>query len=263
MTPLRRVASCVLALALLFPSVASPWGPTGHRVVALVAATLLTPAAQTQVVQLLGPTTTLADVSNWADDVRKERPTTASWHYVDDPGSVPQYTDVSQCPDNCALVALHTALQDLANPQQDLTTRVEALKWVVHLVADLHQPLHAGYSKDRGGTDVKVSFFGDQTNLHWVWDSKIIDRAYPNAEALRDQVGALVASSGRWICEASGPEDWAKESHEAAVNVAYAVSPNGELDDGYVAKALPIIYQQLAKASVRLACVLNQTLEPH
>jgi hypothetical protein len=229
--------------------------------VALVAATLLTPAAQSQVAQLLGPTTTLAEVATWADDIRKERPQTRTWHYVDDPQSVPQYADLSQCPDNCALVALHTTRRDLADPQTDQTTRAEALKWVVHLVADLHQPLHAGNAADRGGNGVKVNFFGDRTDLHWVWDSKIIDRAYPNPEVLRDQVAALVAASDHRQWETSGPEDWAEESHRAAIAVAYALPPNGEIGDAYVAKALPVITERLAEASVRLAWVLNEALK--
>ena len=260
MSPHRWLAVCLLTLAFLFPSAALSWGPTGHRVVALVAATLLTPAAQAQVAQLLGPTTTLADVATWADDIRKDRPATASWHYVDDPESVPHFAGVSECRDNCALVALDSSLKTLANPQADQAARAEALKWVVHLVADLHQPLHAGSASDKGGNAVKVNFFGDHTNLHWVWDSKIIDRAYPNPEVLRDQVAAGVASSGGLPCETETPEKWAQESHQVAITVAYVLPAHGEIDEAYVAKALPVMQQQLAKAAVRLSCVLNRAL---
>jgi hypothetical protein len=108
---------------------------------------------------------------------------------------------------------------------------------------------------------VKVTFFGDRTDLHWIWDSKIIDRAYPNPDALREQVAALVAASDRRQWEASGPAAWAEESHRAAIAVAYMLPSNGEIDNAYVAKALPVITERLAAASVRLAWVLNDALK--
>jgi hypothetical protein len=93
--------------------------------------------------------------------------------------------------------ALHQLLTVLGDPRQDRSIRQEALRWVVHLVADIHQPLHAIDDHDRGGNDVPVRFFGLPCNLHQVWDSDILDRTYADPEALRIQVLARVTPSAR------------------------------------------------------------------
>ncbi len=173
----QRLISAILALVLLYPATAVAWGEKGHQAVARVAATLLTPAARGQVPDLLGPTTTLADVANWADTILKQRSETQSWHYVDDPDSAPQYATVQDCPNSCARVASHQALKDLATSQTPPPARAEALKWVVHLVGDLHQPLHAG-------NRIRVTFFDGQTNLRRVWAVQILDRTYPKGITL-------------------------------------------------------------------------------
>jgi hypothetical protein len=263
MTLLRRSAPIALALSLLLPSLGTPWGATGHRTVALVAESLLTPQAQTQVADLLGPTTTLADVADWADEMRPARPHTGPWHYVNIPRAAEHYDAARDCLRGCVISALHQFLSVLADARQDRSARQEALRWVVHLVADVHQPLHAVDDHDRGGNDVAVRFFGVPSNLHRVWDSDIIDRTYADPGTLRTQVLAAVTSADRRRWEAGGPEQWAEESHRAAVEVAYALPPNGDLGDPYVARALPVITDRLAKAAVRLAGVLNTALGPH
>ena len=145
-------------------------------------------------------------------------------------------------------------LQDLSKGR---AVREEALRWVVHLVADLHQPLHV-VGDDRGGNDVLVQFMGRQTNLHRLWDGDLIDHAYPNAVALYKPVRAVLQGA-TWQTWAEGrPEEWAMETHRVAQEAVYLFPDTREIDDHYLEKALPVIHEQLAKAAVRLAGVLNR-----
>jgi hypothetical protein len=220
---------------------------------------LLTPEARRELTTLLDPGTTLADVSTWADEVRASRPNTGPWHYVNIPRGAPGYNAQRDCRRRCVVSALEQSLRLLQDPTKGTAIRQEALKWVVHLVADLHQPLHA-IKEDRGGNDVLVQFNGHPTNLHRLWDGDLIDWAYPNASALQDRVLAVLQASNWRAWQAGRPQDWAEETHRVAVEAVYLFPPSREIDDRYLEKALPVIHEQLSKAAVRLAWVLNRVL---
>ena len=128
---------------------------------------------------LLDPGTTLADISTWADEVRSSRPNTGPRHYVNIPRGAFGYNAQRDCRGGCVVSIIEQSLRLLQDTAKGWTVRQEALKWVVHLVADLHQPLHA-IADDRGGNDVLVQFNGHQTNLHRLWDGDLIDQAYPS-----------------------------------------------------------------------------------
>ena len=258
---MRRVGvRCfVLALILTVPLSASAWGTKGHRVVASIAEDLLTPEARRELTTLLDPGTTLADLSTWADEVRAGRPNTGPWHYVNIPRGASGYNAQRDCRRGCVVSAIAQALRLLQDPTQGKAIRQEALKWVVHLVADLHQPLHA-IADDRGGNDVLVRFHGRQTNLHRLWDGDLIDRAYPDAAALQARVLAGLQGSTWRAWQTGRPQDWAEETHRVAEEAVYLFPPSREIDERYVEKALPVIHEQLAKAAVRLAWVLNRVL---
>jgi hypothetical protein len=155
--------------------------------------------------------------------------------------------------------AIEQSLRLLHDTSKDRAVREEALRWVVHFVADLHQPLHV-VGADRGGNDVLVQFMGRQTNLHRLWDGDLIDHAYPNAVALYKPVQAVLQTVN-WQAWAEGrPADWALETHREAREAVYLFPDSRVLDDRYLEKALPVIHEQLAKAAVRLAGVLNRAL---
>ena len=139
------------------------------------------------------------------------------------------------------------------------TVREEALRWLVHFVADLHQPLHT-IREDRGGNDVRLVFRGRQTNLHRLWDGDLIDHVYPNAVALYKQVQAVLQAAQWQAWESGAPAAWAMETHRVAEEAVYLFPDSREIDDRYLEKALPVIHEQLAKAAVRLASVLNRAL---
>ena len=258
-----QISGCAVLCALLLSLASAPpalaWGKAGHRVVATLAMSLLTPEARGEVADLLGPNVTLAAISTWTDEVRSSRPNAGRWHYVNLPRDATEYNATRDCRRGCVISAIEQSLQLLQDTTKDRAVREEALRWVVHFVADLHQPLH-GVGEDRGGNDVLVQFMGRQTNLHRLWDGDLIDHAYPNAVALYKPVQAVLQAANWQTWANGGPADWALETHRVAREAVYFFPASREIDDRYLAKALPVIHEQLAKAAVRLAGVLNRAV---
>ena len=225
----------VIVVALLVfgsPCHALAWGWEGHRIVAEIAERYLEPETARQVRELLAleNATTFAEVSTWADDVRGQRRETARWHYVDIPihppvGTPAGYDAARDCPRGACVVAkideFAAELRDKAAPPRD---RLEALKFVVHFVADVHQPLDAADDGDRGGNDTHLIFLGQHTTLHALWDSGILAAAGvgdPRAYALRLAQSIKPADAVRWRDGTAA--EWAMESHEVA-KLAYGES---------------------------------------
>jgi len=161
------------------------WGSEGHQVIALIAQSQLTPKARGEVDRLLKlePGATLDSVSTWADEHRN--PSTAPWHYVNFPRETCVYEQARDCPDGkCVVGAIERQSKILAFATTD-EERLAALKFLVHFVGDVHQPLHAGYLDDKGGNTYQLQAFMRGTNLHALWDTVII-RSF-NAMSIRLQ----------------------------------------------------------------------------
>jgi hypothetical protein len=152
---------------------------------------LLAFEAQREVTDLLGPGVTLAEITTWADEVRPSRPYTAPWHYVNIPRDATEYRAARHGAPGCVVSAIDQFLPLLQDPSTGRALREETLRWVVHFVTDLHQPLRV-IAADRGGNDVLLQFMGRQTNLHRLWDGDPINHAYPKAVALYKPVRALL-----------------------------------------------------------------------
>lgn len=254
-------ASCFEALA---------WGYDAHRITAEIAEQFLEPETARQVHALLAieNVATLAEVSTWADEIRTQRPETRPWHYVNIPVQPPartsdDYDAVRDCPqDDCVVAKIKEFGRVLADRQAPERQRLEALKYIVHFVADVHQPLHASDDHDRGGNNVPIIFVGYPTNLHAVWDSGIIARAVKGDErgyALKLVREITPAEREQW--SQGDPVSWANESHRIAVDAIYGELPHsGLLPAGYQNKALPVVNTQLERAGVRLGNVLNAFL---
>jgi hypothetical protein len=268
-----RAAAAILIAQLLNPGAAWAWGQQGHSIVAEIAQRRLTPAATARIQEILGINVSLASNASWADDVRQARPETRRWHFVNLPLTDTAYDPARHCAPSaktgdCILNAIERASATLGDPSRDRSSRLEALKFVVHLVGDLHQPLHT-VLEDQGGNQFPVRFFSDptgrytlDTQLHKVWDDLLIGYCYWNW-------GAYVAYlEAEWLpahpeSELAGgtPVDWMLESHRVAARVAYADLTRGmALDAAYVARAKPSLDRQLAAAGVRLAKTLNSIL---
>ncbi|MES2124282.1 MAG: S1/P1 nuclease [Gemmatimonadota bacterium] len=243
--------------------IAMRWGPMGHRIVGRIAATRLTPEAAREVSRLLDGGT-LASVANWADSFRVTHPETGPWHYVDIPTWESSYNPERDCKDGkCVIAALTSQIAILGDKRRPRDERAQALRFVVHFVGDMHQPLHAGERGDKGGNDVKLTFNGNPGNLHSVWDSGLLNATGESEDALVASITARLAQRGdiRWI-ERGSIVDWAMESHDVARDVVYRfVPPSLVLGPEYLREVRPVLEDQLLRGGVRLAAVLNRTLD--
>jgi S1/P1 Nuclease len=260
---LRR-AVAAFALTLVVASDALGWGQEGHRVVATIAERHLTAKARERVRQILGPEGSLAAVSTWADEIRPSRPETAPWHYIDIPLNASAIDPARDCPNgDCVTAAITRFVAVLRDNASTPDAKSEALKFVVHFVADLHQPLHCADNHDRGGNDLHVTFFGENVNLHSVWDALLVERIDPNTESYAKRLDAALTDSDIRTFEQGTVEDWALESHAVAQKVAYGTPPSGEtlkLGADYFQTAAPAVDLQLQKAGIRLGFILNEAL---
>src|SRR5580692_10642005 len=167
------LAPLLLAASFISPSEAFAWGDEGHRIVALIAASELTPQAKTQVESLLGgdASSSMADLSTWADEIKFHRHETSPWHYVDIEIDSTGYDPARDCPTgDCVVAQIERDERIVGDRSLAMPVRAEALKFLIHFVGDLHQPLHCADNHDRGGNEVKVILGRRSTNLHAVWD---------------------------------------------------------------------------------------------
>jgi hypothetical protein len=273
----------LFVLIFLIMPTAHAWGPEGHAIVADIAENNLTAVAQTKIQALLALEghQNLDDISSWADQIRTDD--TAAWHFVDIPLPASQYRYDRDCDqDKCVVAMIVHFANQLNDPGQDKQTHLEALKWLVHFVGDIHQPLHAANDDDHGGNDVKLTFFGKQTNLHRIWDSAIIEKALnlhlgPHytfdhnmvksaAKSLESQITADEHS--KWMQAeilqniSTTTAQWAEESHAHAL-LAYDQLPedfNRNWSKTYENVTWPVVQTRLQKAGLRLAELLNEIL---
>jgi len=280
--PLQIAGACLAALAIVAPVTLDAWNPQGHRLVALVAANHLTHNARQQVQALLG-TETLADVAVWADQYLAGNNQTSFWHYVNIPPDAVSYDRDRDCPRqpgvapggrgdvwrDCVVDRIRYNQERLADPALDRADRAVALKFLVHLVGDIHQPLHA-LGVERGGNGIRVSVFGspdcrydDGTahpcNLHGVWDTELIARRHLGDQEYAAELERIVAQR-RWSATAAGSADaWAMESHAAARRAL--LPPQGAVDEAYYRANIATVDEQLALGGWRLASLVNQALD--
>lgn len=239
------------------------WGVTGHRTVGKIAEDHLDPSARAAVKELLGGQT-LADVSTWADEVRPspEYRHTGPWHYINLPLGL-SYSAFEEKVKGMTEENVYSALLNeehiLSDPTTTRDQKTEALKFIVHFVGDLHQPMHVSRSEDRGGNSIQLNYDGAGTNLHAVWDSKLIDHEGLNYEQLAA------------ACDRATPQEirqwqedplikWIWESYEISSKLYQEVDAmqSRAIDDSYYQAHIGIIHQRLEQAGVRLAGVLNR-----
>lgn len=270
----RMKIRLLLALAVIFviPSAAA-WSVRGHRLVGALAQAELTPRAQRAVTVLLAgePEPTLAGVSTWADDVRANDPVlgklSAPWHYVSIHAPSCAYNEATDCPDgNCVVGAIRAQAAILADARQPLAARRQALKFVVHFVGDVHQPLHSNNREDKGGNTVQIQMpLADGTlqgsNMHTLWDKGLVNLTGLDEPAYlsRLRVLPLVVTSPPDALPPAGAE-WA----EAACRISAAPGfypDSANLPADYPARWTPKIDEQLRRAGSHLAQVLNAALD--
>lgn len=258
------VGCALLAILHLLPLPALAWGKEGHRIVGDVASRYLSDKAKAGVAELLG-NWTLASVANWADNVRNFRPGTAEWHYVNIPLQSDAYNAQRDCAGgNCIIAAIEAQKAILPDRSRPKRERTEALKFIIHFIGDLHQPLHCADDQDRGGNEVIVKFLGKLSKLHAVWDSGIINASSLTEEQIvAELLGGLEHSSKSEISrmQEGSPQAWALESHRLAQTNAYHFPASNGLDETYYGKNIKAVKNQLMRAGLRLARTLNEVFK--
>jgi len=247
-----RAALC-MALGLVLSAGAHAWGTEGHQVVATLAEKMLTPVARAEVNRLLAmePGATLVTVSTWADEHRS--PQTAAWHYVNFPRNDCNYNAERDCPDGrCVVDAIKREAEILGSNAPD-EKRLSALKYLVHFVGDVHQPLHAGYLDDKGGNTYQLQAFMRGSNLHAVWDTGLIKYLGEDVETLAASL-AITRPAAQWT-----PVQAAEESCRIVSTPGFY--PGRLVDGAYIEQFTPVMENRLAVAGTRLAELLNKNLK--
>lgn len=260
---MRASLRFLLPLLLAFSAPAHAWGPQGHEIAARIAADNLTPAAHLRISQFLGgdaPAWMVLE-SNWADEVRADRPQTAGWHYVNIEIGARGYDRRRDCArDNCVVQQIERDIELLRDPRTPRAARLEAFRYLIHFVADLHQPLHAADRHDKGGNSVSVLQGRRRSNLHRVWDQDVVVALGSDSMRVAAGLERNLVPADRAKMMAGTPTDWANESFQIASREIYGRIPAGgpvRLPRDYTSREKMIVQQQLLRAGLRLAAILN------
>jgi hypothetical protein len=249
--------SRIVVAVLLFTIVRSSfgWGVTGHRAIGLVAEQHLTPKAKKKLRELLGQQS-LAIVSTWMDEIRSDSTYnhTADWHWVTIETDK-TYEESPKNPNGDVVMTLERLISLLKTGKVSSKDQIEYIKMIVHLVGDIHQPLHVGCCDDRGGNNIKVKWFRNETNLHSVWDSGLIDDTRLSYTELGQALGEPSKEELlRW--QKSTVRDWANESIACRKQVCSI--GDGNLSFKYSYRNMDLVKQRLLQAGIRLAGIFNQ-----
>jgi S1/P1 Nuclease len=286
---------CTLILCCITPRAYS-WGDEGHEIIGLIADHYLEPAVRSKVIAILAgdathltATTQIDSEATWADKYRdSDRNTTKvhykqthNWHFVDlelqgpdlksacfGQPPLPKKTVASLgAADDCVVDKINEFAAELQAPTTTKKERRFALQFILHFVGDVHQPLHASDDHDQGGNLKTVTAPGiASNNLHHDWDTEFVARLGPNETAIAQQLIANITDAQRAQWASGTPADWAAESFGVAKDHSYGLLPapdkpnHYQLTAAYVTDASAVTQEQLSKAGVRLASVLNQAL---
>jgi hypothetical protein len=270
-----------IATCCLTPANVAAWGPEGHVIVAKIAELNLKPETRKAISKLLG-NIPISDrrIANFADFVKRnpdypEYLKSAPWHYINIPAGEKYDKERDGNDGHNVIAKIEEFKKTLASKDSKAENRLEALLFLVHLVGDLHQPLHCADRKDEGGNKLKVKFLGHggiHLNLHSAWDSDLVKagmkRLEPGDYAFRLDGGIEKEDRARW--QKGSPEDWANESSEVAAKLVYTDAKGNplprtgtpNLDKAYVKRGVGVVEQQLRKGGIRLAKILNEALAP-
>jgi hypothetical protein len=241
------------------------WGRVGHQAIGYIATAHLTPKTADAVKDLLG-NETLADVSTYADEIRPDSffQYTLPWHYIDVPAkeNFTQFKEsvFKQTTPN-VYIALSHWQRTLADTATNRSIKIFALKMIVHLIGDLHQPLHVARTEDKGGNLIPVWFENDSTNLHWLWDTQLLEHGGLSAHDLaKDCDRASAEDIQNW--QAAPLINWLYESNQIS-NHIYGEEPKGKkLGQAYYDEYIGLICRRIDQAGIRLAGILNQCFDP-
>jgi hypothetical protein len=267
MIPVSLVSSALVSFSafLLFQlwtiTPVFSWFDKGHRVVGLIAHAHLSDRTRSEIEKILPASMTLADAAIWPDHEGRGIRDFDPLHYVSIPETAAGYDQARDCPErNCMVEALRWFTQVVADKNAPVMARRLALYYIAHIVGDMHQPLHAGRITDRGGAEIRVSYQGRATNLHFFWDRDLVDLEIGNESEIAQRLIANLSAAERTKWQSGDPRAWTNESLKLVRSHAYNIGASGEITDDYVEKARPIVRTRMLQAGIRLAWLLNTAL---
>ena len=250
-----------LALVIYLPLQSMAWGTTGHRVVGQIAESHLSPKAKLAVKSILG-NESLSMCANWADFVKSDKAYDYlyNWHFINFSGGL-SHTDLINYMQADTAVDAYTKInflvKELKNKSLAKDKKVMYLRLLVHLVGDVHQPMHTGHQEDKGGNDIKLSWFGKSSNLHSIWDSELIEGQQLSYTEYTQAINFCTpAQKAKW--QKDPLSKWITESYDIAQKLYGTVTTGDKLSYRYIYDNIDTVNQQLLKGGVRLAGVLNQ-----
>ncbi|MGB5482061.1 MAG: S1/P1 nuclease [Eudoraea sp.] len=249
------VLLCLLSAHLVMGN-SNFWSKTGHRVVGEVAMGHLNRKTKRAVSKLLNGQS-LAAVSNYADIIKSDRAfkNFSAWHYVNIPLDK-NYSEVEPSPNGDLVTGIQKCIEILKSQNSTEADRIFYLKMLIHLIGDLHQPMHVGRAEDKGGNDIQLQWFGKGSNLHRVWDSNMINDYGMSYTELSKKLPVLDKEQIREIKKGTVLE-WVKESQELVNEIYSSVGKGEKLGYSYSYKYWNTVEKQLQKGGLRLAQVLN------
>ncbi len=249
----------IVGMIVLYSPLAFSWGKTGHRIVGEIAQRNLSSEAKKGISELLGDED-LARVSTWADEIRSNHKYdyAGPWHYASIPTGK-TYFDQKRSKDGDVIEALFRFEETLRDPKKSKDEKAESLKFMVHMMGDLHQPLHVGMAEDRGGNSIKLKWFKTDTNLHALWDESIVDFEQLSYTEYATQLNHF-SKEEKEKFKAGNFLDWARESMELRPLV-YDVGNAENVSYEYHHKVKPTMELRLKEAGYRLAQVINAAFD--
>lgn len=252
--PFKAILAASLGVLAALPSPALAWGKEGHRVVAAIADNYLGPKARGEVRRIFG-VESMAEASTWPDFMRADpdefwQKTASPWHYVTVEGTA--YSTSPAAGD--AVTALKRFVKIVRDEKAPLKDRQLALRFIIHIVGDLHQPFHAGNGTDRGGNDVKVTWFGKPTNLHAVWDTEMVDDEGLSYTEFAKLLENRVTPEQQIAWTSADPLAWIARDVSVRAGL-YPADP--AIGSSYVYAQKPLLEEQLERGGLDLAAYLN------
>jgi hypothetical protein len=255
---MKNVILLSVFFVLFYSQAAFSWGKNGHRIVGEIAQRNLNSKAQKAIAEL-APSEDLSRLSTWPDEIRSDPKMgyTTPWHYVSIPNGK-TYFDQKRPKEGDLIEGLYRFEDTIRDPKESKENKLFALKFLIHMVGDLHQPLHVGLAEDRGGNMIKVKWFKSETNLHTLWDEELIDFEKLSFSEYANYLNHFSKDEKKdW--EKGSFMDWARESQDLRPKV-YDLNgadvPNLSYEYSY--KVKPVVEMRLKQAGLRLAFLLNK-----
>ncbi|MBA3674502.1 MAG: S1/P1 nuclease [Chitinophagaceae bacterium] len=252
----------LIGLFFYLPFQSNAWGVLGHRIVGEIAESYLTPAAKKEVIKILG-TESIAMATNWADFIRSDTTFNylSRWHYINIKAGL-TFREVATILKADTAVDAYTKINFLVKQLKNklFTKEIKAfyLKLLIHIVGDIHQPLHVGRPDDQGGNKVAVLWFNTPSNLHQVWDSRLIDFQQLSYTEYTKAINHTTKAQ-RIMWQMQPVSEWIWESYQWAEKIYGDIKlPDEKLSYNYNFKYIQILDNQLLKGGVHLAGLLNQ-----